>query len=389
MNNKLGRAPFFTICFFVAVGIFATWQEYYTPITREDFKILATLRIPLLLGAILVAYALRKNPFSVLANSLICAIFLLYTCLGHYFQPIYYACFIQTLFAFSFLFFTSRRLHFVLTTFKAAAYAGFYLYTYDLVKYRQGAETKADFLTTVFIAYGLALIIHHFFTAERGMREMANGRFALLGRHASNIVHDIKGSISIPHLYLQEARKSLDNKDYAQAKEYLATMEKSLVRTEKTIFDLNQLSRLAEGDNQSFKVSEGLNDVLGILAKRLHDVEVKVEGDFELPGDRGVACSVFLNLILNSIENFKRTDTLNPKIEIKINPTLRTITFIDNGGGFSKEALSALKGQQTTAAKASSSGLGLYLVRENLRTLKGKVSFQNVDDGAKVEIKVG
>lgn len=389
MSNKLGRAPFFTICFFVAVGVFATWQEYYTPITREDFKILAALRIPLLVGATAIAYVLRKNPFSIWANSLICGIFLLYTCLGHYFQPIYYACFIQTLFAFSFLFFTSRRLHFVLTTFKSAAFAGFYLYTYDLVKYRQGAETKADFLTTVFIAYGLALIIHHFFTAERGMREMANGRFALLGRHASNIVHDIKGSISIPHLYLQEARKSLDNKDYVQAKEYLATMEKSLARTEKTIFDLNQLSRLAEGDNQPFQVSEGLNDVLGILAKRLHDVEVKVDGDFKLPGDRGVACSVFLNLILNSIENFKRTGTQQPQITIRMNADLQTVTFIDNGGGFPKEVLDALKGQQTATSTTSTSGLGLYLVRENLRTLNGKVSFQNVGKGAKVEIKFG
>lgn len=36
----------------------------------------------------------------------------------------------------------------------------------------------------------------------------------------------------------------------------------------------------------------------------------------------------------------------------------------------------------------SNSGLGLYLVRENLRALKGRIAFQNIDGGAKVEIRL-
>lgn len=389
MNNKLGRAPFVTVWFFVAVGFFATWQEYYTPITWDDFKILAMLRLPLLLGSIPIAFMLRKNPFSIFANSTICIIFLLYTCVSHYFRPMYYACFIQTLFAFSFLFFTSRHLHFVLITVKALAYSAFYLYTYDLVKYQQGAETKVDVITTVFIAYGLALIIHHFFTAERGMREMANGRFALLGRHASNIVHDIKGSISIPQIYLSEIQISLENKNYSQVKEYLSKMESSLSRTEKTIFDLNQLSRMTEGNDKPFKASECLSDVLDILAKRLHDVEVKISDDFEVKAERGIISSIFLNLILNSIESFKRSKTQNPKIEIRMTGKSRMVSFIDNGGGFSKEALASLKGNKFVTSTASNSGLGLYLVREHLQTIKGRVSFNNIENGAKVEVTLG
>lgn len=389
MNDKLGRAPFFTVCFFVGVTILATWQEFYTPMSREDFNTMALLRVPVVLAALIVGFVLRKNPFSVWANSAICLLFLIYTCIGHYYRPIYYACFIQTLFAFSFLFYTSRRVHFVLATFKTAAFCAFYLYTYDTVRYAQGAETKEDYLTTLVIVWGLALIIHHFFTAERGMREMANGRFALLGRHASHVVHDIKGSISIPHLYLKEALKNLENRDLEKTKECLTRMEASLFQTEKIIFDLNQLSRMTDADIKPFNVSEGLADVRNILAKRLHDVEIKLDGDFEIKADRGIICSIFLNLILNSIESFKRSKTQNPKIDIRMLPASRTICFTDNGGGFSKEALSSLKGNQFVSSSHSNSGLGLYLVRENLRELKGRVSFQNVTDGAMVEIKLG
>lgn len=386
--NKLGQVPFTTLCFYVVMAIFISWQEYYTPVAFEDFKILVAIRFVLIATIIPVAFVLRKNPFSIWANSFVCLNFLVYTCAGHYYRPMYFACFVQALYGFSFLFFTSRRHYFVLSTLKTILFSVFYLLTYNLVKYQQGSETKADFISSIVIAYCLGLIIHHFFTAERGMKEATNDRFALLGRHASNIVHDIKGSISIPNLYLNEAHISLENKDYQKVKEYLSKMASSLSRTEKTIFDLNQLSRMTEGSDKPFKVSEGLSDVLDMLAKRLHDVEVKMEGDLEVKGNRGIICSIFLNLILNSLESFKRSRTQNPKIEIKMSPASRTISFIDNGGGFSKEAMSFLKGNHFISAATSNSGLGLYLVRENLRTLKGRVSFQNIENGAKVEIKL-
>lgn len=388
MNEKLGRVPFAFLIYYIAAAVLISWQEYYTPIAFNDFKVLIAIRFALILGIIPVAFVLRKNPFSPWANTLVVLNFLIYTCAGHYYRPLYFACYIQTLYGFSFLFFTSRRLYFVLSTMKALGYSAFYLLTYDLVKYRQGDETKADVVSSILIAYGLGFIIHHFFTAERGMKEAANDRFALLGRYAGNIVHDIKGSISIPHLYLAEARRSLENKNYAEVQEFLEKMDSSLSRTEKTIFDLNQLSRLTEGGERSFQVSEGLADVLDMLTKRLHDVEVKVSGDFEVKGNRGIICSIFLNLILNSLDSFKRSQTIHPSIEIEINPKSRTISFVDNGGGFSKEALSSLKGSHPTPTATSNSGLGLYLVRENLRTLKGRVSFQNISQGAMVQVKL-
>lgn len=386
--NKLGRYPFVAIWFYVIACLFVTWQEYYTPISTEDFKHLVLLRVFILGSALPVAYVLRKNPFSVWANGFICMNFLVYSMVGHYYRPLYYACFLQNLYAFSFLFFTSRVLHFVLTSIKTAVFIAFYLVTYDLVKYPQGSETKGDFIAPILIAWALGLLIHHLFTAERGLREAASDRFALLGRHASNIVHDIKGSISIPNLYLKETYRSLENKNYQQVKEYLDKMELSLTRTEKTIFDLNQLSRLTEGTKR-FQASEGLQDVLDLLMKRLHDVSVQVNGDFEIHGDRGIVCSIFLNLILNSLESFQRNHTQSPKIEIKMNPQSRIISFVDNGGEFSKEVLSSLKGNHVMSASTSNSGLGLFLVRENLRTLGGRLSFQNTADGAMVEVKLG
>lgn len=386
--NKLGRSPFYAIWFYVISCSFVTWQEYYSPIDLEDFKVLTTLRIFILGSAIPIAYVLRKNPFSVWANSFVCMNFLVYTMVGHYYRPLYYACFLQTLYGFSFLFFTSRRLHCILISIKSIIFISFYLYTYELIKYPHGPESKQDFISTIVVAWVLGMLVHHLFTAERGLKESAHDRLSLLGRHASSIVHDIKGSISIPHLYLNEARRSLQEKDFPQAQEYLDKMEKSLSRTEKTIFDLNQLSRLAEGDSTPFKLSEAVSDVLDMLTKRLHDIHVTVNGDFEVKGDRGIICSVLLNLILNSVQSFQRSKTENPKIEIKIFPETRVVAITDNGGGFSKEALSSLESGSFIPSSVSSSGLGLYLVRENLRTLRGKVSFQNIQGGAKVEIKL-
>lgn len=385
--NKLGRSPFITVWFYVIIGAIITWQEYFTPITSSDYQNLVLLRV-LILGSIIpVAYVLRKNPFLVWANSFVCMNFLLYSMVGHYYRPLYYACFIQTVFAFSVLFFTSRKLYFVLITLKSLGFVGFYLWSYDHIKYAHGAETKLDFIATILVAWALGLLIHHLFASERGLKEAARDRFALLGRHAVSIVHDVKGSIGIPYLYLQEAKKAIQAEDYGLVKDYLQSMETSLSRTERTILDLNSLSRIAEGSDSQFSVKESIENVFEMLSKRLQDVEVKIEGDFEVIGDRGAFCSIFLNLIVNSLESFRRSQTSKPQIGISIKAAPRTISIQDNGGGFSEKALSALKDGRFLSAADSSSGLGLLLVQESLRLFKGKISFQNKIDGALVEIK--
>lgn len=387
MNHKLGRIPFISLLCYSFIVSLVTWQEYYT-IDFSDFKILLAVRVVVAVSVIPLAFVLRKNPFSTWANSLVALNFLVHTCVGHYYRPLYFASYIQILYAFAFLFFTSRRLYIILSSVVSIGYIAFYLYTYDRVTYAQGAETKEDFIATVICAHFVGFLIHHFFTAERGLREAATDRFVLLGRHASNIIHDIKGSISVPHMYLNEVRNSLKAGDLTKADDYLTKMEKSLSRTEKTIFDLNQLSRIAADDGEPFHIKDAIGDVLDMLAKRLHDVDVSIDGDFEVKSDRGVVCSILLNLVLNSLENFKKSGTIDPQIKFKIESSSRMISVMDNGGGFSKEALSALKGYYPMAA-GSNSGLGLYLVRENLKTIKGKVSFKNVDHGAQVEIKLG
>ena len=132
--SKFGRAPFFAIVFYIALGTFITWQEYYTPITSEDFRNVVLFRLPLFATALAAGFYLRKNPFSLWANAFISFNFLIYSMVGHYYHPLYYACFMQTLIAFSILFYTTRLQHFVLMTIKTIMFISFYLATYDLVK---------------------------------------------------------------------------------------------------------------------------------------------------------------------------------------------------------------------------------------------------------------
>lgn len=65
--NKLGRAPFYAIWFYIIFCSFITWQEYFTPISSSDYKVLVVARVLLFGSAIPVSYILRKNPFSLWA----------------------------------------------------------------------------------------------------------------------------------------------------------------------------------------------------------------------------------------------------------------------------------------------------------------------------------
>ena len=103
---------------------------------------------------------------------------------------------------------------------------------------------------------------------------------------------------------------------------------------------------------------------------------------------------VFLNLIKNSIESIqeKKIDNSNfvPKIDIIINDMEDCIDFtiIDNGKGFD-EKNNNIKDILTPyfTTKKKGTGLGLAIANKIINDHNGKINFETLDDGAKINIK--
>jgi two-component system nitrogen regulation sensor histidine kinase NtrY len=102
---------------------------------------------------------------------------------------------------------------------------------------------------------------------------------------------------------------------------------------------------------------------------------------------------VFFNLIKNSIESIqdKKIDNVNfnGKIDITINENEETINFMitDNGlgfGTFKNNIKDILNPYFTTKKKGT--GLGLSIVNKIINDHNGKINFDSLENGAKIEI---
>ena len=98
------------------------------------------------------------------------------------------------------------------------------------------------------------------------------------------------------------------------------------------------------------------------------------------------------HLIKNSIESLKekakKTSNLNKNIDIEIVDHIDyiSLTIIDTGLGFKNIKTSELTKPYFTT-KTDGTGLGLSIVSKIINDHNGIIIFNNLDEGAKVEIK--
>ena len=101
---------------------------------------------------------------------------------------------------------------------------------------------------------------------------------------------------------------------------------------------------------------------------------------------------VCFNLIKNSIESLKekskKTSNFVKNIDIEIVEHIDyiSLTIIDSGIGFKNIKTSELTKPYFTT-KADGTGLGLSIVSKIINDHNGMITFTNLSDGAKVEIK--
>ncbi len=116
-----------------------------------------------------------------------------------------------------------------------------------------------------------------------------------------------------------------------------------------------------------------------ILAKtRFHEPEIELilDGDQQIHGDRRALEIIFQNLFNNAVKHGQAT-RISVKTQ-KIEPDKILLRITDNGSGFNGER-EQLAHMISLGEKSSGSGIGLYLVDQLVSKMGGKVSFPKPD----------
>jgi len=143
--------------------------------------------------------------------------------------------------------------------------------------------------------------------------------------------------------------------------------------------ELKRLSPLRAIKNETqteFEITKPIGYVVDVFRSRLEkvgiDVEVNAKESFPVYGRYGALIQIFSNLFDNSSYWLEMTARKNRKLKIKIDQKHRTVTFADSGPGIDEVILPYLF-QPGYSLRIPPSGLGLYICRHYMQSMKGDV----------------
>ncbi|GAB4132559.1 MAG: hybrid sensor histidine kinase/response regulator [Raineya sp.] len=177
---------------------------------------------------------------------------------------------------------------------------------------------------------------------------------------------------------------------------YLEMQEKSIKKLDLYTRELTDLLRNARIDIQKQRISfrELLNQVLNQRKSDLGYDKVKkiisIRQEVPFVSDKNRIAVLLGNMVSNGIQYHRTGIQSHLKIQIEVSLEKALITISDNGIGIGKEHLDKIYNMFYRASERSQgSGLGLYIVKETILKLNGKIDMHseiNVGTIFKIEI---
>jgi PAS domain S-box-containing protein len=194
--------------------------------------------------------------------------------------------------------------------------------------------------------------------------------------------HDLKAPLSSMKGLIHLAQHETDKQklDY-----YLRLVDKSIDKLDNFIEDIISLSRNSrqEVQNQTidFKVliNESLDNFKYLANYDLIKKEVQFDQNCSFRSDKIRLMMVLNNLISNSIRYYNPAAS-NPFLKVSVSCKNKQvqISISDNGQGIEKQYLNKIFDMFFRASNFSDgSGIGLYIVKETVEKLKGKISVES------------
>lgn len=235
---------------------------------------------------------------------------------------------------------------------------------------------KQDEISSIVVITLLCFFGYRFIIKQRIEKDILSEKFLDAGRYFGNFVHDLKGSLSSPNIYLELIKKELNSTspNFIQLNTIVNNLSEDINKLNEKIYNINVLSK---NDNSlsSINVKEMIESIKKLIFNK-NKMEINCLGkEFVFTNEFSLR-SILINLINNSKENFQIKKIIDPKIIIEISNN--SLTYKDNGGGFSPNALKKINSNSSFfSEKPQGTGIGLYMVKKYMEEHGGNVKFSN------------
>jgi signal transduction histidine kinase len=234
----------------------------------------------------------------------------------------------------------------------------------QLQRHYQMLMWEGGILIASLIGGGLAL----FYYARREQK-----RHAQVEEFFAAFTHDAKTALASLRLQAESLREDFAGAEHSPLLDRLLSDTLRLqLQLENSLFLVN----LPRG--KFFFEPIKLSDRIDVLRPHWPNLRITEKGDAVVTGDARALESVFTNLIQNSLKHGRATQV---QIDIAASANNRVrVRVTDDGEGFRGDAaqLGTLFVRHT---RGSGSGVGLYIVRQLVKRMKGTIAFQSAGAG--------
>jgi len=218
-------------------------------------------------------------------------------------------------------------------------------------------------------------------TAEKTIESERLNALTLL---AAGVAHEIGNPLNSLNIHLQlmeRAARKLQGKERAELEQSIKVARDEIGRLDSIVTQFLRAIRPSKPQLQPANINVIVEETVHFFAPEIEarDIVVETELRSDLPLvqiDRDQMKQAFYNIIKNSFEAMKRRGIL--LIRTDMDDSHVRVSFTDNGGGMSAEALSRVFEPYYTT-KSSGSGLGLLIVRRIVREHGGELAIESAE----------
>ena len=209
--------------------------------------------------------------------------------------------------------------------------------------------------------------------------------------------HDLRAPLKSIIGLVNLANLDINKSNFDLMPQYIQRVEQSVNKLDATIIEIINYSKnnRLEVNNEPINFSELLDEVwdkLKYLDGALEvEKEIHIDQQSPLYTDKNRLFVILNNLLSNSIKYRKNTSRYRPhiKVDASVHSDVFSMTVEDNGIGISDKYIDKIFDMFYRATESSDgSGLGLYIVKETVDRLKGKIEVHSKPDiGTKFKIE--